>query len=100
MTKELLKLELKELDKKCTLDKNKVIIKYIIANNPYKIGDNFTDHIGTINIEKIEYTGGDSPGCIYYGIELKKDGTPNKRMNRRYAYQCNDTKEDIPSQQN
>ena len=98
MTKEQLKIELKELEKKHKIESDKIIIRYIKANNPYKLGDNFTDYIGTIRINIIEYKGGDSPSCIYYGIKLNKDGTDNKKMKKRYAYQCNDIKSNINSQ--
>lgn len=67
--------------------------EYAMANNPYKIGDIIEDHIGRIKIEKISfgYTfPHETPGCIYYGIELKKDGTPKKQQDPdRVVYQSN-----------
>jgi hypothetical protein len=90
-----LKDKLKVLEQEYNLKQKEVIREYCDANNPYKIGDKFTDHIGTILIEKISYyyysLGGD-PCCTYYGSELKKDGTPKKNGDKRKAYQSNDIK--------
>jgi hypothetical protein len=63
----------------------------VAANSPYKIGDKVTDHIGTIVIEKMGCGWGYSnkPCATYFGIELKKDGTPNKKGNKRMVWQCN-----------
>ena len=65
---------------------------YCNYNNPYKVGDVFTDHIGSIIIESISdhFTG--NPCCVYYGVELKKDGTPRKDGSKRHAYQSNEKK--------
>jgi len=64
------------------------------ANNPYKIGDIFTDKIGKIKIEKIQLTyshfSDNLPSCVYTGLELKKDGTPKKSGDKRTAWQSND----------
>lgn len=68
-------------------------VEYATANSPYKIGDVFTDHIGKIKIEKIQTTismHSNLPCCIYYGTELKKDGTPKKSGHKRNAWQSND----------
>lgn len=67
--------------------------EYALANNPYKVGDIFTDHIGSIAIERIGvYLSSDAPHCVYNGLELKKDGTSTKRGNKRDAHQSNDIK--------
>ena len=92
MTREQYEQKIQELQKEYELKKNEVAKQFCDANNLYKIGDKFTDHIGTIIIEKITYsfmfTG--IPICVYFGIELNKDGTPNKRGNKRKAWQSND----------
>lgn len=63
------------------------------SNNPYKIGDVIIDHYHTIRIERIVYAGNkdhnDMPFCRYYGVELKKNGTPKKRQMDTVMYQCN-----------
>lgn len=61
------------------------------SNNTHKIGDIVTDHIGSIVIEKFRlYFGLSSlPSMIYYGTELKKDGTPTKKGGKRDVYQDN-----------
>jgi hypothetical protein len=91
-----LEMKIKELENEFEHRKKLVITEYCEANNPYKIGDKFTDHIGTILIEKINYTFRmgplSNPGCIYFGPELKKDGTPKKNGDKRRAWQSNDIK--------
>jgi hypothetical protein len=92
MTKDEYKSKLNELAKLYQNMKNELAKQYCIENNHYNIGDKFTDHIGSIIIEKIEYqhTSIGMPCCVYYGTELKKDGTPKKNNPKRYAWQSND----------
>ena len=82
---------LRELKVEFEQKKSKLIKEYVDANNPYKIGDKVTDHANSIIIEKIKYhislTG--IPCAVYYGSELKKDGTPKKNGNKTYVYQIN-----------
>jgi hypothetical protein len=70
--------------------------EYALSNNPYKVGDIFTDHNGSILIEQIKWTTNDfynePPCCTFYGVELKKDGTPKKSGTKRRAWQFNDVK--------
>jgi hypothetical protein len=66
---------------------NELMKEYIDSNNPYKIGDIITDHIGSIKIESINYTmtfGLSGMEAIYIGLEFKKDGTLGKE---RFVYQ-------------
>lgn len=67
--------------------------EYAMANNPYKIGDIIEDHIGRIKIEKISFGYSfphETPECIYYGIEVKKDNTPKKKQDlNRKIFQSN-----------
>ena len=92
MTKHELEQKLKELQQDYELKQKEEIRQFCDANNPYKVGDKFTDHIGTIIIEKIRYsyTLTRTPSCVYFGYELKKDGTPKKNKVRRDACQLND----------
>lgn len=92
MTKQELDDKLKELEQKYELNKREIIKQFCDANNTYKIGDKFTDHIGTIKIEKIRYSIllNGNPTCVYFGTELKKDGTPKKSNTKRSAWQSND----------
>lgn len=76
-------------------NRNKVVKEFCDANNPYKVGDVFTDHIGSILIDKIQYWvifGNEGPCCVYSGLELKKDGTPRKDKSRRQCWQYNEVK--------
>jgi len=74
---------------------NDLIIEYAMSNNNVQEGDLFRDHIGCIKVERIEATfaGLDAtPSCKYYGLEIKTDGTPKKKSNYRWAFQCNKIK--------
>ena len=97
MTKDDLRLKLQELEQEYHLKQKEVMREYCNANNPYKIGDKFTDHIGTILIEKISYSYSiqfsGTPSCVYFGTELNKNGQPNKRNKKRNAWQSNDEKQ-------
>jgi hypothetical protein len=91
MTKETLDQELALLLVGYEESKKQLIKRYCIANNSYKVGDVFTDHFGSIKIEEIRYSI-DSRCCVYYGIELKKDGTPKKSGVKSTAWQINEVK--------
>ena len=92
MSEQELNQSIIELSKSFEAGKRLLIRQYCDSNNPYKIGDVFTDHIGSVLIEKIEYWYSDPACCSYFGTELKKDGTPKKNGEKRTAYQCNDLK--------
>lgn len=66
-------------------------IEFAKANNLHKVGDIVTDHIGSIEVERISY--GYSidyiPCVIYIGTELKKDGTKKKNGSVRSVYSTN-----------
>jgi len=66
--------------------------QYCDRNNNYEIGDIFTDHMGSVLIENIGYHYREIPCCVYYGVELKKDGTPRKDGSKRQARQSNEKK--------
>lgn len=85
MNKQELKHKLNKLQQEYGLKKKEVMKKFCDANNPYQVGDKFTDHIGTIIIEKIRYsyTATGTPRCIYFGTDLNNN-------DKRYAWQSND----------
>lgn len=91
--------KLEELKTKYDSEKFAIIKSYCDANNPYKVGDVFTDHLGSILIKKISYQGSllDSNNyyCTYFGFNLKKDGTIRKDNSERWAHQCNDINKKI-----
>ena len=89
MTYENYKEQLAKIEAYTLHKKSELIIAYCDANNPYKIGDIFEDHIGKIEIKKIRYS--TKPLCCYYkGNVLNKNGTPSKKIKERVAYQSND----------
>ena len=82
--------EIKKLQKKHIKEIRELYKKYAFSNNPYKIDDVISDHIGSIKIEEISVCIINGiPSCVYYGVELKKDGTPKKGQKYRTVYQVN-----------
>jgi len=81
----------KELESEFQNKKIVLMKAYVSANNPYKIGDKITDHMGTIIIEKIGFNRSmdGKPTATYTGLELKKDGTPTKKESRREVFLSN-----------
>lgn len=69
--------------------KKELIRRYIDANNPVTIGDKVTGHSRTLIVNKISYSLWRDPCAIYYGVELKKDGTPCKKQQGIAVYQSN-----------
>jgi len=88
MTKEDLKHKLKQIEDECIIKRKEVMRIYCDEHNPFKIGDSFTDHIGTIRIEKVRYDL-QYPCCVYFGVELKKDGSPKNSGKKRNSWQFN-----------
>lgn len=106
MTKQEYDEKLKVIEENYDLLKKDLYKNFAFANNPYKVGDIITDHIGSIKIEKIRfkrppynflptspecvYEGIELlPQCVYEGIELTKKGEPKKNESRRIVYQDN-----------
>jgi hypothetical protein len=94
MTAEEYKKEYQRLEDLHTQSLKELALNYAKENNPYKVGDIFTDHMGSIIIETIKAVNPNIihrlPSCSYFGLELKKDGTPRKDKSKRTAYQTND----------
>jgi hypothetical protein len=92
MTQEEYKSKFDEINNDFQLKLKSLAKEYAISNNPYKIGDVVTDHMGSIKIEQIQFTLGGGkylPECAYTGIELTKKGEPNKRGTKRRIYLSN-----------
>lgn len=84
--------EVKKIEDEKELKIRELMREFAIANNPYKKGDIITDHIGSIIMESFKIyrpSYNSLPSCVYYGIELKKDGTPRVRQEKRPLYQIN-----------
>lgn len=89
MNYEEYKNQLSELSRDFEKSKQKLAIQYAKINNSVKVGDVFTDHIGSVKVESIGFDIHGEPQCVYYGIELKKDGRPTLKGSKRQAYQRN-----------
>ena len=87
--------KLKELEEEYQNKLFALYKEYALSNSPLKEGDIAQDHIGKIKVDKIQIGtpapsyGHKYPYCVYYGVELKKDGTPTKKGDRRGVYQSN-----------
>jgi hypothetical protein len=95
MNREELEQKIKELESQLKKEKSALIKQFCDDNNPYKVGDIFTDHMGSIIVEKIAYIHSKYYGtyyCQYLGSVLKKDGTPRKDNSKRWALQTHDVK--------
>lgn len=92
MTKEELDQKLRSIELEAVNAKNKAVHDYCMAHNTVKVGDIFTDHIGSIRVERITIAASFSLGqfcCVYHGPELTKSLKPKKKTKHRGAYQCN-----------
>ena len=85
------KSALKEIEREMRVKKSHLAAKYAKANRIHKIGDIVTDHIGSILVEKIMFTGGQSslPSSVYEGSILTKQNKPRKDGKIRAVYQFN-----------
>jgi len=93
MDKQMFLIEMVGIDKAYEAAQKSSMRRYCDSNNPYKIGDIFTDHIGSIKIKSIGYYyHKNEPCCIYIGHELKKNGEPRKDGSIRQAWQSNEIK--------
>ena len=91
MTQYEYQLKLNQINKDHQIRLRFLASDFAESNNPHKIGDIVKDTIGSIKIEKIQFTSGGSgyPQCVYFGVELTKKGDPNKRGKKRTVYQSN-----------
>jgi uncharacterized protein (UPF0303 family) len=91
MTIQEYKEKQKELKAEYTKKEQALYFEFVKANSPYKVGDIVTDHIGSIEVERISfgYSIDSMPCVIYIGTELKKDGTKKKNNSVRSVYSTN-----------
>jgi hypothetical protein len=83
---------LKQIQVEATQKKRELNVEYAMSLNAYSKGDKISDHMGDIIIEKIGVSNGflgSMPQCVYYGLELKKDGKPRKDKRKREVYSSN-----------
>ena len=95
MTEEQYKKRYKELYDEYQEKIKELDAAYAIDNNPYTVGQLFRDHKGAIKIEKIEIAysfNNELPCCLYFGPEMKLNGTPQKSGSKRQAWQSNEFK--------
>ena len=82
---------IKDIDENYRISKNNAIRSYALSNSNIKIGDTFTDHISSIEVEEISvYLSEKKPSLIYHGAKLKKNGDKFKSGEKRSAYQINE----------
>jgi hypothetical protein len=90
MTQEEYKQKLVDLEDQYKKQKNEIIREYAYTNNPYATGAIISDHNNKIRVDKImvgTVRGNEFPCCVYEGVQLNKDNTPNKRGLTSRVYQ-------------
>lgn len=96
MNKDELANKLAEIARRAETTRKAVMLEYAKANNPYKIGDVFTDHMGSIEITEVLYSLVEKYPCaVYGGIILNSNGDKNKSGKTRRAHQSNAINEKI-----
>ena len=73
-------------------EERKLSKSYAFEHSDVEVDDIITDHIGSIKVEKIQWTFAsfsETPICVYGGTVLKKDKTPTKRYKYRKVWQTN-----------
>lgn len=87
MTKDEYIARLEQIKRKCQKEVNELGLEYIKNSIPYQVGDTIRDHVGGMVIERVQPVLSafvqipfNIPTCRYYGVQLKKDGTPKKRQ--------------------
>ena len=86
------KEKIKKIESSALIAKKDLSVEYARTHNEVKIGDIFTDHMGSILVEGISYVDTDRPSCAYKGKILGKDLTPLKSGKQRIAWQENQIK--------
>ena len=94
MTIEEYNLKKENLEKIFQTDQQKLLITFAKENDTYKNGNVIEDHIGKIKIEDrkvyILSSFDKIPSCMmYYGDNLTKTGSINKKEPKRWVYQIN-----------
>lgn len=80
MTEQEYKDQLNLLQQGYETDKKVLAKKYAFANNKVEVGDIVSDAGGSIKVEAVKVSlNQEYPCCVYQGIYLNKNGTPNKR---------------------
>lgn len=90
MTQEEFIIELEKLEQEMNDRVMSLSKKYAVSNKKYKKGDIVTDNIGSILIDKWQFTRGGKrclPQNVYSGYELKKDGNIRKDKSRRTVFE-------------
>ena len=92
MTKEEYKELIKKEEKRHKEAIRLINLTYTASNNPYTINDVVSDHYYTIQIKTIKHgimSLRDFPQCVYYGLELRKDGKPKVKQDWSPVFQSN-----------
>lgn len=92
MTIEEYESRLKAIKERFEKESQELSKEYAFSNSNYSIGDIITDNVGSIKIERIQFSVGGNfmrkyPECVFTGVELKKDLTPTKKGEKRKIYQ-------------
>lgn len=90
MTESEYKIRLDNLEQEFEKQKINLAKVYAHSHRLFQEGDTISDTVGSIIIDAVKFTRGSFnslPECVYYGLELKKDGKLRKDGGRRSIYQ-------------
>lgn len=92
MNIEEFKKKIKSIDDEAKTKKKVVCVEYAMSHNSVATGDVIEDHIGRIKVEKINVqipSFQSVPVCVYFGVEMTKNGNRSKKDKKRWVYQSN-----------
>ena len=90
MDLETYKSKMLVLEREHGIRKTSLMFDFAHSNSNVKVGDFFTDHIGTIKVEFIKLDANkEKPAFIFFGAEYTKKLKPFKSGSKRPAYQVN-----------
>ena len=86
MNKEMYEIELKALEGEFEAEKFSLVVEFCNGHSTIAVGDTVTDGVGSVIVEKINYSTRDLC-CVYYGLELTKKLIPRKDGAKRNVWQ-------------
>lgn len=89
MDYEIYRQRLEVLKQEYKYQKRKLAKDYATKHNTVKLGDVVTDNLGSVKVDKIEYTTRDEPECYYWGVILTEFGKDTEHVKRRWIAQHN-----------
>lgn len=95
MSLDLYKKQVRALENEHNMKLTAIMLDYAEQNSSVEVGDFFTDHMGTIKVEKIQlHKNPDRPSLVFFGSEYTKKMTQKKSKTKRKAWEINGVKQE------